>query len=82
MGMGEPLLNLPAVIPAVRYLQDTLGISGRNITISTVGVPNALRKLAEAQLTATLAVSIHAPNQVGHPHLYQPVCRSSSHACA
>jgi hypothetical protein len=68
MGMGEPLLNLPAVIPAVRYLQDTLGISGRNITISTVGVPNALRKLAAAQLTATLAVSIHAPNQVGrHP---------------
>lgn len=74
MGMGEPLLNLPAVIPAVRYLQDTLGISGRNITISTVGVPNALRKLAEAQLTATLAVSIHAPNQVGvHPHFHQPV---------
>ncbi|KAF8066346.1 rlmN [Scenedesmus sp. PABB004] len=63
MGQGEPMLNLPGVVAAVRVLQDQLGLSGRAITISTVGVPNALPRLAEARLTATLAVSIHAPSQ-------------------
>lgn len=63
MGMGEPLLNLPAVVAAYRIMKDDIGISGRAITISTVGVPNAIRTLAAHNLTATLAVSIHAPNQ-------------------
>jgi 23S rRNA (adenine2503-C2)-methyltransferase len=63
MGMGEPLLNLPSVTAAVRYLQTHIGISGRAITVSTVGVPNAIAKLAAQRLTCTLAVSIHAPNQ-------------------
>lgn len=63
MGMGEPLLNVPSVVEAARFLQHQLGMSGRAITISTVGVPNALPRLAQHQLTATLAVSIHAPNQ-------------------
>ena len=63
MGMGEPLLNLPSVTSAVRYIQSQLGISGRSITVSTVGVPNAIGKLAAEELTCTLAVSIHAPNQ-------------------
>jgi 23S rRNA (adenine2503-C2)-methyltransferase len=63
MGMGEPLLNLSSVVASVEFLQKQLGLSGRAITISTVGVPNAIRKLAQHKLTATLAVSIHAPNQ-------------------
>lgn len=63
MGMGEPLLNLPNVVSACRMLTERVGISGRAITVSTVGVPNAIRKLAGHRLTATLAVSIHAPNQ-------------------
>jgi len=63
MGMGEPLLNIPAVVAAATYMREQMGMSGRSITISTVGVPNAMRKLAQYQLTATLAVSIHAPNQ-------------------
>jgi 23S rRNA (adenine2503-C2)-methyltransferase len=63
MGMGEPLLNIPAVVTAATYMKEQMGMSGRAITISTVGMPNAIRKLAEHQLTATLAVSIHAPNQ-------------------
>lgn len=63
MGMGEPLLNLPAVAAAYHLLHDGLGLSGRAITISTVGVPNAIRKLAAMRLPVTLAVSIHAPNQ-------------------
>ncbi len=36
MGMGEPLLNLPAVLSAFRVMRDQLGISGRAITVSTV----------------------------------------------
>jgi hypothetical protein len=63
MGMGEPLLNLPAVSAAYQLLHEGLGLSGRAITVSTVGVPNAIRKLAALKLPVTLAVSIHAPNQ-------------------
>lgn len=60
---GEPLLNIPAVVAAAAFLKDQIGLSGRSVTISTVGVPNALATLGQHQLTATLAVSIHAPNQ-------------------
>ena len=63
MGMGEPCLNLPAVISAYRVLNEGLGIGGRSITISTVGVPNSLKRLAREGLSATLALSLHAPNQ-------------------
>lgn len=63
MGMGEPLLNVRAIVEAVRILNLHLGIGGRSITISTVGVPNAIAMLAEHKLQATLAVSVHAPNQ-------------------
>jgi 23S rRNA (adenine2503-C2)-methyltransferase len=44
MGMGEPLLNLPNVVAAVAMLQQQLGLSGRAVTISTVGVPNAINR--------------------------------------
>lgn len=65
MGMGEPLLNLRAVLPAVRSLNTRLGIGARRITVSTVGVPQAIPRLAAGldALQATLAVSIHAPTQ-------------------
>lgn len=63
MGMGEPLLNLPSVIRAFHVLNKDIGISARSITISTVGVPNAIRKLAEHKLQSTLAVSLHAAHQ-------------------
>ena len=63
MGMGEPLLNLREVLRAHRCLNRDVGIGGRYFTISTVGVPNALSKLAAHRLQATLAVSLHAPNQ-------------------
>lgn len=63
MGMGEPLLNLREVLRAHRCLNRDVGIGGRNFTISTVGVPNALSKLAAHRLQATLAVSLHAPDQ-------------------
>jgi 23S rRNA (adenine2503-C2)-methyltransferase len=63
MGMGEPMLNLKNVLPAIRCLNEDVGIGARHITLSTVGVPNTLRRLAEANLQTTLAVSLHAPNQ-------------------
>jgi len=63
MGMGEPLLNLRGVMAAHRALNVDVGIGARNMTISTVGVPNAILKMAEYEHQSTLAVSIHAPNQ-------------------
>ncbi len=64
MGMGEPLSNLAGVVPAVRTIAAPwgLGISARRITISTVGLPKAIEKLAEQlDLPITLALSLHAP---------------------
>ncbi|MGK7891422.1 MAG: 23S rRNA (adenine(2503)-C(2))-methyltransferase RlmN [Leptolyngbyaceae cyanobacterium] len=63
MGMGEPLLNPENVLVAVRSLNQDVGIGQRSITISTVGVPNRIRRLAQHHLQTTLAVSLHAPNQ-------------------
>ncbi|GBG86576.1 hypothetical protein CBR_g41638 [Chara braunii] len=63
MGMGEPLLNLAAVVKAHRCLNKDIGIGQRMMTISTVGVPNAIAKLATYEFQSTLAVSLHAPNQ-------------------
>jgi 23S rRNA (adenine2503-C2)-methyltransferase len=66
MGMGEPLANYPNVIAAVRRLTDPvpegLGISQRAITVSTVGLAPAIRRLAAEDLSVTLAVSLHAPD--------------------
>jgi 23S rRNA (adenine2503-C2)-methyltransferase len=64
MGMGEPLLNVDAVLGAVRSLNQDVGIGQRNITVSTVGIPGRIRRLAEQQLQITLAISLHASSQV------------------
>lgn len=63
MGMGEPLLNLDAVIPAVRLMtdDDAYGLSKRKVTISTSGVVTMLERMRE-QTDVSLAVSLHAPN--------------------
>ncbi len=69
MGMGEPLLNIDSVLSAISCLNTDLGIGQRRITVSTVGVPHTLPKLAELALERlgraqfTLAISLHAPNQ-------------------
>ncbi len=63
MGMGEPLLNLDAVVTTVLRLNLDCGISQRAMTISTVGVPQQIERLAQADLQSTLAVSLHAPTQ-------------------
>ena len=64
MGMGEPLANLPALLPALETLNGKrgLGLGARRITISTVGLPEKMRELATFGKPFKLAVSLHAPN--------------------
>jgi 23S rRNA (adenine2503-C2)-methyltransferase len=64
MGMGEPLANVAAVTDAIRTLNAPwgLGISARRITISTVGLPAAIRRLCTFEIPVTLALSLHAPS--------------------
>ena len=63
MGMGEPLLNMNNVVPAMELMLDDygFGLSKRRVTLSTSGVVPALDKLAE-QIDVMLAISLHAPN--------------------
>lgn len=64
MGMGEPLANLDGVLSALETAskKDGLGISPRRITISTVGLPTAIKRLSRLNSRFQLAVSLHAPN--------------------
>lgn len=62
MGMGEPLLNLQAVLDSISVLADPagLGIGHRSISVSTVGVPAGILRLARSQPQVNLALSLHA----------------------
>lgn len=62
MGMGEPLLNLTCLIPALELMMDDLsfGLSKRKVTVSTSGVVPAMDKMTAA-VDCSLAVSLHAP---------------------
>ena len=64
MGIGEPLGNLPALLPALEVCGDESGfaLGARRITISTVGLPERIRELAQIGKPYNLAVSLHAPN--------------------
>jgi 23S rRNA (adenine2503-C2)-methyltransferase len=66
MGMGEPLANYRAVVDAVRRMvapaPDGLGLSARNITVSTVGLVPRIKQLAGEGIPVTLALSLHAPD--------------------
>lgn len=64
MGIGEPLANLKALLPALGTLNEkgALGIGARRITISTVGLPDKIRELAQCGKPYNLAVSLHAPS--------------------
>ena len=63
MGMGEPLLNWPAVSDALTILNhpDGFGIGARHITVSTVGILPAMAELARRPEQFRLAISLHAP---------------------
>jgi len=64
MGMGEPLANLENLFSALKTATapDGLGIGARRVTISTVGLPKGIRRLAEQHAPYHLAVSLHAPD--------------------
>ncbi len=63
MGMGEPLLNIKSVVPAMKLMLDDngYGLSKRRVTLSTSGVVPALDMLGD-QIDVALAISLHAPN--------------------
>lgn len=65
MGMGEALLNYDAALGAIRTMIDpnALDMSPRRITLSTVGLPSRIRRLAQERLPLVLAVSLHAPDE-------------------
>jgi 23S rRNA (adenine2503-C2)-methyltransferase len=66
MGMGEPLANYARVVAAIRRLcapaPEGLGLSQRHITVSTVGLVPAIKRLTSEDLAVTLALSLHAPD--------------------
>lgn len=61
MGMGEPLLNLDNVIEAMRLMHEEVGLSYRQITISTVGLVPQILRLSKEKLPIHLALSLHSP---------------------
>jgi 23S rRNA (adenine2503-C2)-methyltransferase len=66
MGMGESLANLDNLVDALDWLcssEEGLGISQRRVTISTVGLPEKIMKLAALDRQYHLAVSLHAPTE-------------------
>ena len=66
MGMGEPLANYNRVMTAIRAMVEPapngIGMSARGITVSTVGLVPAIRRLAEEKLPLNFALSLHAPD--------------------
>src|ERR671936_1924316 len=66
MGMGEPLANYNRVLAAVRRIcdpaPDGLGLSQRSVTVSTVGLVPAMKRMIDEELHVTLAVSLHTPD--------------------
>jgi 23S rRNA (adenine2503-C2)-methyltransferase len=71
MGMGEPLLNLDAVLPAVQRMAENRigGLGWRQITISTVGIVPGIDALTASGLNINLAVSLHAPDDATRAQL-------------
>lgn len=63
MGMGEPLANFDAVVPALNLMRDdyAFGLANKRVTLSTAGLVPMIDKLSEA-CDVSLAVSLHAPN--------------------
>ncbi len=77
MGMGEPLLNYDNVVEAIKFLnkKDCFGISMRRISVSTVGIPWAIKKLAKEKIKPNLAVSLHSASQLKRAKL-MPIAKN------
>lgn len=71
MGMGEPMLNLDAVLEAIRRIADNRlgGLGWRQVTVSTVGLVGGIDALAASGLNVNLAVSLHAPDDATRAQL-------------
>ncbi|MEM9383412.1 MAG: 23S rRNA (adenine(2503)-C(2))-methyltransferase RlmN [Planctomycetota bacterium] len=63
MGIGEPLLNYENLSRALDVVRDEIGLGGRRITVSTVGFPERLRRIAPSKPRFQLAISLHTPDQ-------------------
>ena len=72
MGMGEPLANYDNVLSAIHRLTADVGLSARSITVSTIGIPDAIRRLATDAPPVTLALSLHAPDDALRDELVPP----------
>ena len=79
MGTGEPMDNYDNFVKFVRMLTDEQGyhISQRNITVSTCGIVERIRQLADEKFAITLAISLHAPNDEARKEL-MPVANKYS----
>ncbi len=79
MGMGEPLANYDETIRAVRLLTDprAFALAQRAVTVSTVGIPRAIDRLAAEDLQVGLAISLHAPDDALRRRLV-PTARPNS----
>lgn len=77
MGMGEPLHNYDNTMEAIEILTDRKGIdlAPRHITLSTVGLPHAIRRLADEQRQVRLAVSLHGATDEERQALVPPAKR-------
>jgi 23S rRNA (adenine2503-C2)-methyltransferase len=78
MGSGEPTHNMAAVLAAIRVMNDPdgLGIGARRITVSTVGHPAALARLAAEPIPFNIALSLHAPEDAWREELMPGLGRS------
>ena len=79
MGMGEPLLNYDNVLKAMEMVssEEGLGMSPQRITLSTVGLPRMIKKLADDQVKFNLAISLHSANNKKRSE-FMPVNRRNS----
>lgn len=66
MGMGEPLLNYENVMTAIHYItsKEGLEMSPDRITLSTVGIPKMIKKLADDNVKFNLSISLHSANEI------------------
>ena len=78
MGMGEPMANLDNLLAGLEVVCSGggLNLSQRRITISTIGLPQGIRRLAEASCGYCLAVSLHAPDDQLRSQLVPPNART------
>ena len=69
MGMGEPLLNFENLSRALVAVHDEMGLGSRKVTVSTVGFPDRLRKIAPSKPRFQLAISLHTAVQAQRDEL-------------